>query len=85
MNRNSRRNELIENLKTLVTQCTLTKTSPSNHTNIYKAKVKTVSLGDKLPPSLVTSMRVNFHSYIERILRVDRIHVENILTFGTID
>ena len=43
---NSKQNQVLS-FNTLVTYHTLTKTSPSNHTNIYKAQVKKV-MGDKL-------------------------------------
>ena len=75
----------IESFKTLVTHHTLTKTSPSNHTNIfYEAYIcRESSLGAKLPMFV--------HSYMGLFLRlhrvkrtVDRVQVENRLTFTTV-
>ena len=52
----------IGSFNTLVTH-RVTKTSPSNDTNIYKAQVEKVSLGANR--CLFTAIRVNFYACIE--------------------
>ena len=72
----------IESFNTLVTHRTLIETSSSNHTNIYKAEVKKVSLGAKL--------LLFVHSYTGRFLCLHSVkltvvdRVKNRLTFATV-
>ena len=76
MYRNSRRKSAIY---APVTPRILT-TSPSNHSHIYKAYVNKVSLGAKTP----MFQWVDFYAYIKQKHTVDRVQVENTLTFATV-